>query len=151
MALTYQKFNTFIGDALGKVHDLIGATPGTDCDQGKCALSNTAPTATLATFSQITEITAGSGYTAGGELTGGVGANAAGTVTYTGTNITWTAAGGTIGPFQYIVHYNDTPTSPADPLINWWDRGAALTLQDGESYTIKFNGGASSGTIFTAA
>ena len=41
-------------------------------------------------------------------------------------DVTFTAAGGSIGPFRYVVLYNDTPTSPADPLIGWYDYGTNL-------------------------
>lgn len=49
--------------------------------------------------------------------------------------------------------YNDTPTSPADPLIAWWDFASNLTLQDGESFNVKFNNAAVgvAGNIFTAS
>ena len=32
--------------------------------------------------------------------------------------------------------YNDTPTSPADPMLGWWDYGSALTLASGETFTV---------------
>ena len=41
------------------------------------------------------------------------------------------------GP-RYAVVYNDTPTSPADPLVCYWDYGSEVTLQDGESFTVDF-------------
>ena len=44
-----------------------------------------------------------------------------------------------MGPFRYIYLYNDTPTSPADPLIGYFDYGANLTLNNGESLTIDFD------------
>ena len=44
---------------------------------------------------------------------------------------------------------NTTPSSPLDPLIAWWDYASALTLQDGESFSIKFNSSDTTGTIFT--
>lgn len=150
MALTYNKFNQFIDDVMGKVHDLVG-TGGSTADQVFCALSNSAPVATNTILANITQIANGNGYTTGGSDAQNTGSTSSGTFTLTGTNITWTAGPSAMAAFQYIVAYNNTPTSPADPLIAWWDRGAALTLQNGETYTIKFNGGASTGTIFTAA
>lgn len=102
-------------------------------------------------WSDITEITAGNGYTAGGTDAAISGAGSSGTYTVTGTNITWTASGGAIAAFRYVVLYNHTQTSPVKPLIGWWDYGSALTLNTGDSLTIKFNNGASSGTILTVA
>lgn len=141
----YNKFDQFATDLSTGVHDL-------NADQIMVALSNTAPnTGTNAVFADITEITAGNGYTAGGSDSTNSGAGSSGTYTVTCNNVTWTASGGSIGPFQYVVCYNNTPTSPADPLISYWDYGSALTLATGESFTVKFNGGASSGTLLTVA
>jgi hypothetical protein len=78
-----------------------------------------------------------------------VGANSSGTVTVTGTNVTITASAGSVGPFRYVVLYNSTAGSV--PLVAYWDYGSNLTLNDGDSFVIKFNNGASSGTIFTLA
>ena len=140
----YNKIDIFVEDLMNKVHDLFG----TD-DLLKIALTNTAPIATNTIFANITEIGAGNGYTAGGEDTTNSGARATGTFTLTGTKVVWTASGGTIGPFRYVVLYNDTPVSPVDPLIAWWDHGSAVTLQDGETFTVKFNNGDPTGDIFT--
>ena len=52
-------------------------------------------------------------------------------VAMSGTDVTWTAAGGSFGPLRYIPLYNDTPTSPLDPLISWWDYGSSITINDG--------------------
>ncbi len=147
---SYNKFNVFVEDLTNKTHDLFG-TAGAGADTCKCMLTNSAPVATNSVFADLTEIAAGNGYTAAGTSAQNAGTRSTGTMTLTGTNITWTASGGTIGPFRYIVIYNDTPTSPADPLIAWWDYGSNLTLNDTETFTIKFNNGASSGSIFTLA
>lgn len=50
-----------------------------------------------------------------------------------------TASGGAVGPFQYVYVYNDTVTTPADPLIGYYDYGSALTLNDGDSFTVDFS------------
>lgn len=142
---SFTKFQQFAYDLCSKVHNLTA-------DTVNCALSNTAPTAsTNKVWADITEITAHNGYTAGGASAGISNTQSGGTFTLTGTNITWTASGGTIGPFEYVIVYNTTPTSPLKPLIGYWDYGSALTLNDGDSFTVKFNGGASSGTILTVA
>ncbi len=63
-----------------------------------------------------------------------------------GTDIVFTASGGAIGPFRYAILYNDTPTSPADPLIGYWDYGSSITLADTETFTVDFGA-----TLFTLA
>lgn len=148
---TYVKYNQFVEDMAQKVHDLFG-TAGSGADTIKVILSNAAPNvSTHVVRADVTELSTANGYTSGGSSVANVGARSGGTVTVTATNVTFTASGGAIGPFRYVIAYNDTPTSPADPLIAYWDYGSALTLADGESLTIKFNNGASSGTLFTLA
>lgn len=98
----------------------------------------------------LAEIATGNGYT-GPQDTQNTGAEATGTYTLTGTKVVVTASGGTIGPFQYVVLQNTTPVTPLDPLIGWWDYGSALTLNDGETFTVKFNNGDPTGTILTVA
>jgi hypothetical protein len=128
------KYQQFAEDLANGVHDLVG----TDHTL-KVMLSNTAPNvATHATRSQASEISAGNGYSSGGADTQNDGSESGGTLTVTGVDITFTASGGSIGPFRYAILYNDTPTSPADPLIQYWDYGSNLTLADGESFTVDF-------------
>lgn len=145
---SYVKFNVFVGDLTGKVHDLLG-TAGSTADTLKVYLSNTAPTvSTNAVKADLAEIVEQNGYTAPVSVAN-VGANSSGTVTVTGTNVTITASGGSVGPFRYIVLYNSTAGS--GPLVAYWDYASNLTLNDGDSFQIKFNNGSVSGTIFTLA
>jgi hypothetical protein len=74
-------------------------------------------------------------------------------VTVTAKSFTVLATSGGIAEFRYVVVANDTPTSPADPLIASFDYGSALTLAEGESLTVKFNGADvdANGTLFTLA
>ena len=47
-----------------------------------------------------------------------------------------TASGGSVAAFRYVIIYNDTPTSPADPIVGYYDYGSSLTLNDGDTFTI---------------
>lgn len=133
---SYVKYNIFAEDFANKVHDLFGTN-----DTLKVALTNTAPNvSTHAVLADINEIAAGSGYSAGGADTQNDGTRSGGTLTVAGVDVVFTASGGTIGPFRYVVLYNDTPTSPADPLIAYWDYTSSITLQNGETFTVDFAG-----------
>jgi len=128
----YNKFNVFVENLAEKVHNL-GA------DTLKIMLVNSpAPAATNSVKADLTEISAGNGYTAGGTAVTVTGSSqSSGTYTLTqSADVVFTASGGSVGPFRYAVLYNDTPTSPADPLIGWWDYGSAVTLADGETFTV---------------
>ena len=126
---TYQKFNQTVSDLANGVHN-FGA------DTLRFALTNTAPLATNSVFADITEIAAGNGYTAGGEAVAITSSTqTAGLYSLVPTSdVVITAAGGSIGPFRYVVFYNDTPV--AGPLISFYDRGSSLTLNDTETFTI---------------
>lgn len=129
----YNKFNVFVENLLRGVHNL-----GTGQNDVKVYLSNTAPAATNSVKADVAEIAAGNGYPAGGTTVANDVTRTGGTARMVATDVTWTASGGTIGPFRYVLMYDDTPTSPIDPLISWWDYGSALTLQDGESFRVNF-------------
>lgn len=140
----FNKFQQFVQDLAEKVHNL-------SADQIEIYLSNAVPSASLdAVKADLAEIATGFGYT-GPQDTLNTGAESAGTYTLTGTKVVITAAGGSIGPFQYVVLMNTTPTAPLDPLIGWWDYGSALTLLDGETFSVKFNSSETTGSILTLA
>src|SRR4030095_11603416 len=50
-------------------------------------------------------------------------------------DFSWTASGGSIGPFRYCVIWNDTPTTPAAPLIRYIDVGGDTTITNGNTIT----------------
>ncbi len=142
---SFVKYEQFVEDLSQKVHDLFG-TAGSGADTLKVMLSNTAPNvATHVVRGDVTEIGAGFGYSSGGTTATNVGTRSGGTVTVAGTDIVFTASGGTIGPFRYAILYNDTPSSPLDPLIGYWDYTSSITLQNAETFTVDF--GASLFTI----
>ena len=117
-------------------------------DTLKVALTNAAPTvASDAGLGDITEISAGNGYTAGGSTaTQSSSAQTSGTYKLVCGDVVFTASGGTIGPFQYAVLYNDTAAS--NQLISYWDYGSSITLADTETFTVDFS--ASNGVLTLA-
>jgi len=142
----FVKYEKFLEDLCQKVHDIFG-TSGSTSDVLKVMLSNAAPNVSTHTVrADVTELSTANGYTSGGATATMSGTRSGGTVTVAGTDIVFTASGGSIGPFRYAILYNDTPTSPADPLIGYWDYGSSITLLDTETFTVDF--GAS---IFTLA
>ena len=54
------------------------------------------------------------------------------------TDLLLTCGAGGCGPFRYVVVYNNTPTSPANPLIGYIDYGGEITLADTETLLIDF-------------
>lgn len=121
------KFNQFIADVYNGVHNF-------STDVVKAYLTNTLPVAGNSVKADIAEIAAGNGYTAGGVTisvisstqTGGTYSLVTGDATITAT--------GAIGPFRYVVFYNDTAAS--DNLIQWYDYGSAVTMANGDTFTI---------------
>jgi len=129
---TFNKFECFVGDLGDKVHDL-------DADVVKVYLTNATPSASADSVkADLAEITAEYGYPTGGTDITNVWSETGGTATLSGTDVVFTGTGGSFGPFRYVIMYNDTPTSPADPLIGWSDYGSAVTVNDGETFTVDF-------------
>lgn len=140
---SYNKFNDFSEQLVEGVHDFGANTY-------KVALSNSAPIAANSVLADITQISGTNGYTTGGTATTISLSETGGTTTVNGTQVVFTASGGSMGPFRYIVLYNDSSTSPLDALVAWWDYGSGITLADGETFTVKFSN-ATPGAIFTLA
>lgn len=125
---TWTKFNCFTEDLAEKVHNL-------GSDTLKIMLTNTAPNAANTIKSDITEISAGNGYTAGGsQAAQSSSAQTSGTYKLVLGDVTFTASGGSIPSFRYFVLYNDTATS--DNLIAYADYGSSVGIASGDSFTI---------------
>ena len=124
---TFTKFNSFVEALAEKTHNL-GA------DTLKYALTNSAPVAANTVLANITQISGTNGYTTGG-TTASITSSAqtSGTYKLVLADVTFTASG-SMGPFRYVVLYNDTATS--DELIGWWDYGSSITLASGETFTV---------------
>lgn len=128
---TFNKFNSFTEAVMEKIHNL-------GSDTLKVMLTNSAPVASNTQKSNLTDISAGNGYTAGGTAaTTSSSSQTSGTYKLVLADVVFTASGGTIGPFRYVVLYNDTATN--DELVGWWDYGSNLTLNNGESFTVDFS------------
>ncbi len=125
---TFVPFNSFKEAMPEKLHNL-GA------DTLKWMLSNTAPSLSNTVKANITEIAAGFGYTAGGATCAVTSSTqTGGTYSLVIATTTFTAAGGSIGPFRYVVLYNDTATN--DELIGYLDYGTPYTLPDTQAFPI---------------
>ena len=129
----YNKFQPFVEHLAEKVHNL-------GSDTLKVALSNTAITNTWDELVDVTQIANGNGYTTGGSTASqSSSAQTGGTYKLVCADVVFTASGGSMAAFRYPVLYNDTPTSPADPLISYYDYGSSITLAVGESFTTDFD------------
>ncbi len=128
----FNKFNCFVQDVANALHDMKTGT----AHVYKVYLTNIAPVATNTVYNTPAELAAANGYVAGGVSIGSTtGAQASGVFKFTaGSQPSWTASGGSIGPFEYAVLYNST--SPTKPLIGWWDYGAPITLTNGNTFTV---------------
>lgn len=128
----FNKFNSFVEALAEKTHNL-------GSDTLKVMLTNSAPSASNTVKANISEISAGNGYTAGGtQATISSSSQTGGTYKLVLADVVFTASGGSVGPFRYVVLYNDTATNKE--LIGWWDYGSSITLSDTETFTVDFDG-----------
>jgi hypothetical protein len=136
----FLKFNKFALNLGKKKYDFTA-------DVFKVALTNTAPDAVNnEILTDITQITAANGYSAGGQTvpspactqTGGV-------ATFVGDAVVFTASGGSIATFRYAVLYDSTTGF----LIGYYDYGSTVTITTGNTFTVTFNSTATGGTVLT--
>lgn len=134
---SFIKFQPFVENLAEAVFDL-----GTDTL--KVALSNADPGATANDLADVTQISGVNGYTTGGtSATISDSSQTSGTYKLTLADVTFTASGGSIGPFRYVILYSDT--AAGDELIGYWDYGVALTITNGNSFLVDYD--ASNGVL----
>lgn len=133
---SYNKFQQFVEDTLKGVHNFTSDATSS-LTVALCAAAN-APVATNSVLANLTQVS----YTnlSSRVLVNVTAEHTTGTVTITADDLVLTASGA-VATFRYVVIYNDDPTSPADPLVCWFDHGSDVTLANGETYTIDFTGG----------
>lgn len=127
---SFNKFNSFVEAVAEKVHNL-------GSDQIVVALTATAnaPVASNTQLSNLTQIS----YTnlSSRNVTTSSSAQTSGTYKLVLADLVLTASGN-VAAFQYVVLYNDTATN--DELIGWYDFGSAVSLTNGQTFTIDFDG-----------
>jgi hypothetical protein len=128
---TGNKYNSFIDDLAA------GAQGNLKTAVFKCALTNTAPNqATDSVFSAPPPAAVNGHPTGGNTLTTTGASTIAGLFTLKLQDTVFTAAGGAIGPFRYVLVYNSTN---GNRLCVFYDYGAAISLNDTDTFTTDFD------------
>jgi len=127
---TFNKFNSFVEALSKKVHNL-----GSDVIKIALVTNANAPVATDTQLSNLTEIAYTNLSARTVTITSDV--QTAGVLKWILADLVLTASGA-VATFRHIVIYNDTATNKE--LIGWYDYGSDLTLANGETLTIDFDG-----------
>lgn len=126
----FNKINSFVEAICEKVHNLAS-------DQLAAFLTTNAnaPVATNSQLSQITPIS----YTnlSSRNITTGSSSQSSGTYKLILTDLVLTASGA-VATFRWVGIYNDTATN--DELVCFFDYGSDVTLANGETFTLDFDG-----------
>jgi hypothetical protein len=129
---TFTKFNSFVEALAEKTHNL-------GSDQLKIALTNTDPTASVTNYAGLTAPLATTNLSGATpfNVTTSSSAQTSGTYKLVCADLVLTATGA-VGPFRYVVLYNDT--AAADEVIGYYDYGSSISLANGETFTVDFDG-----------
>lgn len=124
----YNKFQSWV--------DYLAEAVNASSDVFKVTLTNTLPVNTNTILTDISVI-ASIGNLNTTTLTTASSSQTSGTYKLDFNDLTMTATGGSVGPFQYVVIYDDTVAN--DPLVCWFDYGSALTLNQNDTFTLTFD------------
>jgi len=140
MAVPFNKFQDFVEQVGKGVHQLHAGGHTL-----KTMLTDEQPLVTDTVKGDMVEISGTSnGYTAGGYDVQNDYSEAGGVGTLTGVDVLVTQSGANaIGPFRFVVLFNDSVASPVKPLVGWWDYGAECTLAAASGETFNEDFGAS--------
>ncbi len=128
MAYTFNKFNSLTEALAHKKHNFSS-------DTLQIALTSVAPVATNAVLADLTQIS----YTnlSSRVLTTGSSSQTSGVYKLVIDDLVLSATGA-VAAFRYVVIFNQTATN--DELIGWYDLGSTVTLADGDTITLDFDG-----------
>lgn len=118
--------------------DLANGKHTWSSDTLKLKLTNTEPVLTNTSAADIVELAGGGGYPANGlPLTVVSSTQVNGLYKLIIADYTLSATG-SVGPWRYAVMCN--VSAAGNPLIGWYDYGAAVTLSNGEGFLFDFDG-----------
>lgn len=126
---TYTKFQQFVEDLAHGVHDL-------ETDVITVALSNASNAPSASADAVLGDITTVSTANLD-DITPTISSSGqdSGTYKLVLADLTMTASGA-VGPFRYVIIYNDTAAS--DPLICFFDYDSEVTLANGDTFKLDF-------------
>jgi len=126
---TYTKFQCFVEDICEKKHNLAS-------DTLKVAFSNASNAPSASANVKLADITTVSVANLDSvTLTVSSSSQTSGTYKLVVADKTMTA-NGSVGPFQYVIIYNDTAAN--DELICYFDYGSEVTLASGDTFKLDF-------------
>ena len=126
---TYTKFQCFVEDLAEKKHNLAS-------DTLKVAFSNASNAPSASADVKLADITTVSVANLDSvTLTVSSSSQTSGTYKLVVADKTMTA-NGSVGPFRYVIIYNDTAAN--DELICWYDYGSEVTLASGDTFKLDF-------------